>query len=1501
MPVISGNCASLFNRIVEFTVTEHQSDIQVCLQLTKLKGKKSIPPQVYQEGMNKLMSSNVTFPFEIFKEIVVSIAKGKPILNQLVIDCFRQLQQTGDVAISRILQELAYNNDEHFLRKVITKLSSILQASVEWVNVCGGVLEERPEMFNQNKELAREWVMKLVDVVCCCMIVNIPSSVQESSLSTSNNPQKMAEKSRALNEWRFKLKEIQTKGIIWCKDVAPKYLQTTEPAIYVLILKKLLFMNPISSYFSVRLDVKTEKQMHSLLAREIPVSEESITTVAYIFDRLTEITKSFCNSDALEILESMVFRAALLAPKNEKALCVNNVETINEILKLSTYPTPLNCEPPKSTLCVSAWFWQASLINLLIATFNTKTIGKQIWQNLPSIRALMEMTITREWNEFPPPHCRDPKQVEQILENAKDSQQRERQVIIEFEKRVAESMGKGFEETSSVLLSQLMFFDPSGLPRKPATNTVTRIRTYETSLKLGKALCASREPDFVLELMSAESGSNWLIPIITKEPEFLEVIPPRCMCQLLLAMVAKLSSKPEIALLTQEQIYKLLERFLSFFSERRYAVDVLDFFLQRLFDEKNSKRQDANNALSYLVSFVSKRQANKTVKVPLSESLTKQLESSQQVNWLLQVFKLPVNASILTTMLTERLATALQKITSPEVFYFFLSFLFEQQEDATSLTEQVSLLIINRPFVWKSFSSSSPKICSVVFQIFTKYLRYIVEKQKKGDKMVTVFISNSYSLEINANIFQGILSTLCTVKCPKEKDESYNFIVQTFFPNTNLSTKPFILDNENNKYPLLNSVQAEMLFRNCPCTNYTLLFLSPRQCVDLTLSFGTDYESLKLLFSHLEKLVVDNKISPTDISDPKKVLERVRINKKKKIVLESSNFEKFVERQSHSDKMEDESPSLVFELAPEDRKFVPLARPLEISTENISQLLSSLFTQQTNGREEEVLFGISQFVLSNFSSSKTRLVEILCENFYSSLKSNANLFSTKLVSSTRFASLFKLCVTFDMENSGARQLIEALSSYVNSKDCPFELFESVSTLLEICLGKSFHQYLPSVAMDEKSLIQNLSNLSLKCHYTLLSKQAEEVSLSLCLQNKWEQLSSLIKELSSSPHFRDLFQRFFERLLLHLFSKSFQERVGQVNVAEKVVVDLFVNSSSSIRGLAFDWVSKLVPDLLSPSLLQHTFFSKEGQVNNYVMELSSLLHASSWKTLSESVSLIFSNQGKLDLSASLDFMHSLVYHPRSLIGFMDKDQYREAIQSNFVSPLLNLSPFQVANLVYMVLRNSKGDIPEKHLSLVLFFCKKAENLDSILLSVSPLSTIPSSEALLSQLYLYFPHAVHLFHPNFRVSSSFASGHNKILPNLLKRLWYPQQSITAYVVLRKFCIDFPDIVLSSLPTLKALLKGTTVHEETEDFIISSNHVLYIQMLGLFDALRPNIMQYPFVEELDGMLEFFFEFFDSLDSYFDEICGLIIKFVDFMFHYVREDRRKQNILSNKNVSIL
>ena len=98
-----------------------------------------------------------------------------------------------------------------------------------------------------------------------------------------------------------------------------------------------------------------------------------------------------------------------------QVLGVDRVQQVMEILfQLAAYnypdsiTLPKDYQPPK--MAIATAYWKAWQVLILLCAHNPTDFGKMAWEHYPTLRALMEMCITNQF-QFPPPTLASGEQV----------------------------------------------------------------------------------------------------------------------------------------------------------------------------------------------------------------------------------------------------------------------------------------------------------------------------------------------------------------------------------------------------------------------------------------------------------------------------------------------------------------------------------------------------------------------------------------------------------------------------------------------------------------------------------------------------------------------------------------------------------------------------------------------------------------------------------------------------------------------------------------------------------------------------------------------------------------------------------------------------------------------------------------------------------------------------------------------------------------------------------
>ena len=232
-------------------------------------------------------------------------------------------------------------------------------------------------------------------------------------------------------------------------------------------------------------------------------------------------------ADALHLVCELVQRAARLqltgtAAIEPPAAMAEQPALLESVLGLSRYnpvvKLPPGVVPPP--MAVTQLYWKAWVTLTILGCCNPGTLGAAGWGAHPTLRTMMEMCLTGR---------------EQSLGStvgsatAAEERQRavlERDVLLGFEEHLATAAGAPPPTAAtSKLLGRYCQFASADPARAMPPTTAAELRRVAEQLGLGQALCSTREPDYLLQVMAVSGPGDWLDPLVARVPRTLEVLP----------------------------------------------------------------------------------------------------------------------------------------------------------------------------------------------------------------------------------------------------------------------------------------------------------------------------------------------------------------------------------------------------------------------------------------------------------------------------------------------------------------------------------------------------------------------------------------------------------------------------------------------------------------------------------------------------------------------------------------------------------------------------------------------------------------------------------------------------------------------------------------------------------------------------------------------------------------------------------------------------------------
>jgi integrator complex subunit 1 len=558
----------------------------------------------------------------------------------------------------------------------------------------------------------------ITDLVALTMFLGISPAAKEAMTSYFRNDDK-----KDLGPYKTFLKQtalIQRDAMIWMLECALK-IYKPDAAVFPPCLHKILFMVASEEYW--RVDGWPDEPTRGLYLKatsEIPLMQD---TLCHIFVIGISKAHPINGRDIIDLVECLVKRAAALHPlisEDFQVLSVDRVQQVMEFLfQLAAYFYPDTIILPKDyhapKMAIGTAYWKAWQILVLLCAHNPSEFGAIAWENYPTLRAMMEMCITNQF-QYPPPTLAIGDQADEI--RAKDVQTTalEKQDILQFEIHLAAATNKAtITEASSLLLAQLITNNPDGDFRRPPQAVLDQLAHANQLNKIGHLLCRSRNPDFLLDILQRQ-GSNqampWLADLVESSEGSFNVLPVQCLCEFLLNSTTtgedeffetekEAAAEAETKQRKQKQLLLHLQNLVQHPTseeQQRAAIETLDYFMRRLSSQQTHQRLQALKGLRLVLSPIENAaEGNMDDDVQVLEEPDNDPNSPE---WLLKRLpRLPCFANYYP-QISNALRFACQVENDPLVVSMYIQFLAHYAPDSVNdladLCLDISSIIVER-------------------------------------------------------------------------------------------------------------------------------------------------------------------------------------------------------------------------------------------------------------------------------------------------------------------------------------------------------------------------------------------------------------------------------------------------------------------------------------------------------------------------------------------------------------------------------------------------------------------------------------------------------------------------------------------------------------------------------------------------------------------------------------------------------------------------------------
>ncbi|XP_029649485.1 integrator complex subunit 1 isoform X1 [Octopus sinensis] len=866
-------------------------DVETIVQLTKIRLKTKPLINHYLSSLRELLSQNsenlrMILTQTIYNEL--SSARNPNNMALLGVIC-QSSPETSARILAEIFQDLLVNKEDYLraLRALFREIVRSLRHDLNFVAFCLGLMQKRTEtkFLEMDQAFKERYVLAITDLITLTILVGITPSVREAFGNLARGDRKDLE---ILHQYQQQVTLIQRDSVWWLHTVVPSIVEM-KPHEYVHCLHKVLFMESTEHYHNKdNWPLESDRALMLRIASEVPVLEDTLMRVLVI-GLSRELSLS--SADAVELADQLIKRAAMIRLEGVEVLRVTRLEFVDALMNLCAYRHPENIVLPKGytppTLAISALYWKAWNMLLIIVAFNPSTFGQTAWENYPILKCLMEMAMTNNYKFPPPTTATEEKHIEEIKNHEKQLYEKEKHEILEFESHLAAATSKiTITESNSLLLSQLTTMDVSGSLRKPPSTVIEQLVTLNQNLKIGQRLCRSRNPDFLLDIIQRQGTTQsmpWLAELVESNEGSLDVLPVQCLCEFLLHdpqdstedddadFEAEKQKKRKMK--KQEQLLAKLQMLVhSPSSDSTTTFEVMDYFFKRLSSSQASSRSLAIKGLSLVVS-MSHIPPSEIEPIKVDEQEEEFLKLIPQHKWLLLYLpSLPLFDS-LRTQACYAIRKACRVETDPTLVSAYVIFLDRHVKDVSlqnldDLAFEVAQLIVERTTVMSHVvppESDRPELANrtltAVLSLYTKYIRRAKEPDKEAydwsntqDQIILQWESGDSATMLVLVVHAMII--LLTYGPPKDGETYYEELLKIWFPEEGSPPNAFLLDTSEEALLLPDWLKLRMIRSSIErLIDAALQDLDPAQLFLFVQSFGIPVSSMTKLLKYLDHAV----------------------------------------------------------------------------------------------------------------------------------------------------------------------------------------------------------------------------------------------------------------------------------------------------------------------------------------------------------------------------------------------------------------------------------------------------------------------------------------------------------------------------------------------------------------------------------------------------------------------------------------------------------------------
>lgn len=452
----------------------------------------------------------------------------------------------------------------------------------------------------------------------------------------------------------------------------------------------------------------------------------------------------------------------------------------------------------------------------------------------------------------------------------------EKQKILEFESHLAAASTRvEITEHNSLLLSQLIELKPQGEARRPPQQILDQLQTLNSTHRLGHLLCRSRNPDFLLNIMSRQGGRAhmpWLAELVHSSEGALAHLPVQCLCEYLL------STAPTEKLTKHSQLLSHLRTVVNGVDPLS-ACEVLEYLLRRLTSLHAANREQATKGLTLVLSPNEETEVNSSI--------------VNNTVWLTQYLQHFPHINTVRPLLIQFLRQAILLETNPTHVSNYIGFLCSQNfddslPDLLELILDLSSLIVERTsitsYILPGENMQTLKALVDTFYLYLQRMRQTTDETYHWtENQDHIFITWPTGEQCTLLVLVVHASIILLTYGPMENFANFDSLLDLWFPLNVEQPKAYIVETQEEAVLIPDWLKLRMIRSSMPrLVNAAVEKLEAAQLVLFIQSFGIPVPSMSKLLQTLDRVtLIDAKLVVDSVLDKNYMIQLVEVQNRR--------------------------------------------------------------------------------------------------------------------------------------------------------------------------------------------------------------------------------------------------------------------------------------------------------------------------------------------------------------------------------------------------------------------------------------------------------------------------------------------------------------------------------------------------------------------------------------------------------------------------------------------